>query len=45
MHICVPKEVYPGEQRVALTPETAKHIQKLGHTLSMESVRRGGCVH
>ena len=37
MHIAVPKEVYAGECRVALTPETAVHIQKLGHTLSVES--------
>jgi len=37
MHICIPRERYPGEQRVALTPETAKHIQKMGHTLSIES--------
>lgn len=37
MHICVPREIYPGEQRVALTPETAKHIIKLGHTISIES--------
>jgi len=35
--IGVPKESHDGERRVALTPETAKHIQKLGHTLRVES--------
>lgn len=37
MQIGVPKEVYAGECRVALTPETALHIQKLGHQLTIES--------
>jgi len=37
MHIGVPKEVYAGEQRVALTPETATFIQKLGHEITVES--------
>lgn len=37
MRIGVPKEVYAGEQRVALTPETAVFIQKLGHELTIES--------
>ncbi len=37
MHIGIPKEVYVGENRVALTPETAVHIQKLGHQLTIES--------
>lgn len=37
MQIGVPKESYPGERRVALTPETASHIQKLGHSLAIES--------
>ncbi|MBX2881466.1 MAG: Re/Si-specific NAD(P)(+) transhydrogenase subunit alpha [Granulosicoccus sp.] len=37
MKICVPRECYPGERRVALTPETATQIQKLGHTLTIES--------
>jgi len=35
--IGVPKESHDGERRVALTPETAQHIQKLGHTLRVES--------
>ena len=37
MRIGVPKEVYVGEQRVALTPETATFIQKLGHEITIES--------
>lgn len=37
MDIGVPKESHDGERRVALTPETAKHIQKLGHSLRVES--------
>lgn len=37
MKICVPRECYPGERRVALTPETATQIQKIGHTLCIES--------
>lgn len=37
MRIAVPKESYAGEQRVALTPETAGHIQKLGYDISVES--------
>jgi len=35
--IGIPKESHDGERRVALTPETAEHIQKLGHTLRVES--------
>jgi len=37
MLIGIPKETFPGEQRVALTPETATHIQKLGYSLAIES--------
>ena len=37
MKIGVPKEVHAGEQRVALTPETAGRIQKLGFDISNES--------
>ena len=37
MIISIPKESYKGEKRVALTPESAKHIQKLGHTLRIEA--------
>ena len=37
MKIGVPRECYPGEQRVALTPDTARQILKLGHDLILES--------
>lgn len=37
MIISIPKESYKGEKRVALTPESAKHIQKLGHELRVQS--------
>jgi NAD(P) transhydrogenase subunit alpha len=37
LDIGVPKETHPGERRVALTPDTAIHIQKLGHKLRVES--------
>lgn len=37
MLIGVPTETFAGEKRVALTPETAIHIQKLGHTLCVQS--------
>ncbi|MEC8087723.1 MAG: Re/Si-specific NAD(P)(+) transhydrogenase subunit alpha [Pseudomonadota bacterium] len=37
MKIGIPKEVHSGEQRVALTPETAGRIQKLGFEISVES--------
>ena len=37
MRVGVPKEVYDGEQRVALTPETATFIHKLGHQITIES--------
>ncbi|MCS3902780.1 NAD(P) transhydrogenase subunit alpha [Methylohalomonas lacus] len=37
MKIVVPKEVHAGEKRVALTPESAKQLQKLGFTLALES--------
>ena len=33
MIISIPKESFKGEKRVALTPESALQIQKLGHTL------------
>ena len=44
MKIGVPKEVHAGEQRVALTPETAGRIQKLGFELTIES-GAGGAAH
>ena len=37
MKIGVPKEVHAGEQRVALTPETAGRIRKLGFDLCIEA--------
>ena len=36
MTIAVPKEITEGERRVALTPETAGRIQKLGYQLKIE---------
>ncbi|WP_317931245.1 Re/Si-specific NAD(P)(+) transhydrogenase subunit alpha [Halioxenophilus sp. WMMB6] len=37
MKIAIPKEVKPGECRVATTPEVAKHLQKLGYSIAIES--------
>ncbi len=37
MQIGVPKEIHPGERRVATTPEAAEALQKLGFTLAIES--------
>ncbi|MHB0777366.1 Re/Si-specific NAD(P)(+) transhydrogenase subunit alpha [Halomonas sp. WWR20] len=37
MRIGAPKETAQGEARVALTPESAQHIQKLGHECLVES--------
>lgn len=37
MRIGIPKEIDEGEKRVALTPEVAKQIQKLGYDLSIEA--------
>ncbi len=37
MKIGVPKEVHAGEQRVALTPETAGRIRKLGFEIAIEA--------
>ena len=31
MKIGAPKEVFPGEARVAMTPDSAVALQKLGH--------------
>jgi NAD(P) transhydrogenase subunit alpha len=32
-----PKEIFKGEARVAMTPESAKQIQKLGYTCIIET--------
>jgi NAD(P) transhydrogenase subunit alpha len=37
MQIGVPKEIHPGEKRVATTPDVAKELQKLGFTVAVES--------
>ena len=37
MIIGCPKEVFKGENRVALTPESAKQLQKLGYTCLLET--------
>lgn len=37
MRIGVPKEIDEGEKRVALTPEVATQLQKLGFSLAIES--------
>src|ERR1700674_1328440 len=36
MRIGVPKEVHPGERRVAATPETVEQLAKLGYTVAVE---------
>jgi NAD(P) transhydrogenase subunit alpha len=37
MRIGIPKEIEEGEKRVALTPEVATQLQKLGFTLAIET--------
>jgi H+-translocating NAD(P) transhydrogenase subunit alpha len=37
MKIGVPKEIHPGEKRVATTPEAAEQLIKLGFSVSIES--------
>ena len=37
LKIGVPKEIFPGECRVAVTPDTAKTLQKLGFEVLIES--------
>ena len=37
MRLAVPKEIVPGEKRVALVPEVIPQLLKLGHTISVES--------
>lgn len=37
LKVGIPKEIYPGEQRVAATPETAKNLQKMGFEVLVEN--------
>ncbi|CAI8812292.1 Re/Si-specific NAD(P)(+) transhydrogenase subunit alpha [Methylococcus capsulatus] len=37
MRIGIPKEIFPGERRVATTPEVAEKIMKLGFEVAVES--------
>jgi len=37
MKIGIPKEYYPGERRVAATPEVATQLQKLGYDVAVEA--------
>ncbi|RYH09817.1 Re/Si-specific NAD(P)(+) transhydrogenase subunit alpha [Tropicimonas sp. IMCC6043] len=37
MKIGTPREVFPGESRVAMTPDSAKQLQKLGYECAIES--------
>ena len=37
MKIGTPKEVFAGENRVAMTPESAKQLQKLGYECAIEA--------
>ena len=37
MRIGVPREIYPGEMRVATTPDVVTQLQKLGFAVSVES--------
>ncbi|MGN6808290.1 MAG: Re/Si-specific NAD(P)(+) transhydrogenase subunit alpha, partial [Trinickia sp.] len=37
MTIAVPKEVHPGERRIAATPETVAQLRKLGYEVSVET--------
>ena len=37
MLIGIPKEIHPGEKRVATTPETAEKLRALGYEIALES--------
>ncbi|MEM9973687.1 MAG: Re/Si-specific NAD(P)(+) transhydrogenase subunit alpha [Pseudomonadota bacterium] len=37
MKIGAPKEIFEGEARVAMTPDSAKQLQKLGYTCAIEA--------
>lgn len=45
MRIAVPKEIEPGEKRVALTPDTVKRLVKSGFEVAVESGAGAGSVH
>ena len=37
MHLAVPREIVPGEKRVALVPEVIPQLLKMGHAVSLET--------
>ncbi|MCB1394653.1 MAG: NAD(P)(+) transhydrogenase (Re/Si-specific) subunit alpha, partial [Rhodobacteraceae bacterium] len=37
MKIGAPREIFPGENRVAMTPDSALQLQKLGHSCVIET--------
>ncbi|MDP2315218.1 MAG: Re/Si-specific NAD(P)(+) transhydrogenase subunit alpha [Pseudomonadota bacterium] len=37
MHIGIPRETFPGERRVAATPESVERLRKLGFTVALET--------
>ena len=37
MKLAVPKEIWPGEKRVAVTPETVKKLKTLGFDVAIEA--------
>lgn len=43
MKICVPKEIYPGETRVSLTPDHVARLVKRGAQVEVESGLGTGC--
>ena len=47
MKIGTPKEVLEGEARVAMTPDSARQLQKLGHECIIETGAgiRAGFIH
>ncbi|RMG04956.1 MAG: NAD(P)(+) transhydrogenase (Re/Si-specific) subunit alpha, partial [Acidobacteria bacterium] len=36
MKVGIPKEIYPGEKRVAVTPQTVLRLRKLGFEVGIE---------
>ena len=37
MRLAIPRETHPGENRVPITPDTAKKLCRLGATVEIES--------